>query len=286
MKSFLASSHLPYKSVAIGKFDSLHMAHMKLFSYLGKQGCILSISSYTLPLLLPFKDRAKYSPLPVFKIRLECIKHLSGEEFIKLLVSHLPNLELIVVGYDFTFGQGKSCSVIDLKEILDTSYPKIKLKVLDRQNYKGLTLHTSLIRSLITNGNVDVANKMLGRVYEISGKVIKGQGLGKKELYPTINMRNVLYIVPLHGVYATLTYIGNKVYESVSFIGHRVSTDNMFCIETHLIDCTPPKVSGHIKIGFIKYLRANKKYKNLDELKKQISKDILNAKKALKTCEL
>ncbi|PAF45953.1 bifunctional riboflavin kinase/FAD synthetase [Helicobacter sp. 11S02629-2] len=286
MESFLASSNLPYKSVAIGKFDSMHMAHLKLFSYLGKEGCILSISSYTLPLLLPFKYRAEHSPLPIFKIRLECIKHLSGEEFIRLLTTHLPRLELIVVGYDFTFGRNKSCSVIDLKEILESSYPQIRLKVLDRQNYKGLTLHTSLIKSLIKNGNVDVANKMLGRIYEISGKVIRGQGLGKKELYPTINMRNILYIVPLHGVYATLTYIEGKAYPSVSFIGHRVSTDNMFCIETHLIDTTIPKVSGYIKIGFIKYLRANKRYKNLEELRNQISKDIIDAKKALESCQL
>jgi riboflavin kinase/FMN adenylyltransferase len=92
------------------------------------------------------------------------------------------------------------------------------------------------------------------------------------------------YLLPSDGVYASRSRIDDKIYNSVSFIGTRVSTDGNFSIETHIID-EDVHVGESIEIFFVKYLRENKKFDNLTLLKKQIKEDIANAKKELSVCK-
>jgi riboflavin kinase/FMN adenylyltransferase len=141
-----------------------------------------------------------------------------------------------------------------------------------------------VIRNLLTSKEVDSANMFFGREYSVHGKVIKGQGLGKEELYPTINLHVKDYLLPSDGVYASRTKIGCMIYNSVSFIGTRVSTDGNFSVESHIIE-RDIDVGDDVEIFFVHFLRENRKFDNLKDLKSQISMDITNAKSALSVCK-
>ncbi len=115
----------------------------------------------------------------------------------------------------------------------------------------------------------------------IDGVVIKGQGLGRKELVPTLNLKIDHYQLPLEGVYATKTRIGKEWYYSVSFLGHRVTTDGSYAVETHVLERDIGEVSGTICIEFVALIRKNEKFESLDALREQIGIDIEEAREVL-----
>ncbi len=265
-------------TIAIGSFDGIHLGHMQLIDKLGENGALFVIDKDQAN-LTPGLKRVQYSRYPCMFYHFLKIKNLSGNEFIKLLKNEFINLKKIVVGYDFQFGKSRSCSTSDLIELYDG-----EVEIVDEFLYDGVSVHSSLIRKTLVNKGIDSANRFFGREYSILGSVISGQGLGKEELYPTINVEVKDYLLPSDGVYASRTKIGCKIYDSVSFIGTRVSTDNIFSVETHILDCNV-EVDDEVEIFFVHYLRENIKFLNLKNLKAQISKDITNAKSALKVCK-
>jgi riboflavin kinase/FMN adenylyltransferase len=121
-------------------------------------------------------------------------------------------------------------------------------------------------------------NKLLGRSYCLEGTVASGQGLGKKELVPTLNLKVEAYQLPLEGVYATRTLIKNEWLPSVSFLGHRVTTDGSYAVESYVLDRELGEVSGCVALEFISFIRENQKFDSLDDLKAQIFNDIEKAR--------
>jgi len=126
-----------------------------------------------------------------------------------------------------------------------------------------------------------MANILLGREYSIEGEIVSGQGLGKNELVATINLNVKSYQLPLEGVYATRTKVDGEWLASVSFLGHRVSTDGNYAVETHILDADMGIVQGVAQITFVAFMRENQKFESLEVLKTQIESDILEAKKIL-----
>jgi riboflavin kinase/FMN adenylyltransferase len=267
-------------TIAIGSFDGIHLGHKELIKRLGKNGALFVIDKDHAN-LTPGVKRSSYSKYPCMYYHFLKVKDLSGEEFIELLKKEFPNLKKIIVGYDFTFGKCRSCKALDLKNLFDG-----EVEVVEEFKLDGVSVHSSLIREFLTSKNVEMANRFLAREYSIHGTVIKGQGLGKKELYPTINIEIKEYLLPSSGVYASRTRIKQKIYDSVSFIGNRVSTDGKFSIETHILDYDIEVHDEEVEIFFVQFLRDNRKFENLEELKKQIELDIKEAKKVLKTCKI
>ena len=265
-------------TVAIGSFDGIHLGHMQLINRLGENGALFVIDKDNAN-LTPGIKRIEYSKHPCMFYHFSKVKELSGKEFVELLHTQFANLKKIVVGYDFVFGKNRSCNAKDLKK----SYPG-EVEIVDEFFYDGISVHSSVIREFLRTKLVDQANKFLGREYSIEGKVIKGQGLGQKELYPTINIKIRDYLLPSNGVYASRTKVGQKIYHSVSFIGNRVSTDGNFSIETHILD-EDIVVQDKVEIFFVHFLRENKKFDSLEALKKQIAQDIQNARRMLKVCK-
>lgn len=266
------------KSLAIGHFDGIHLGHKALFSYC-YDGGILVIENDRLKLT---PKRESFINLPIFYKNINDIKNLSPEEFIKLLKNEFVNLKKIVVGYDFKFGKNRSADAIFLKNIFDG-----EVVIVNEKKINNISVHSEKIREFLKKANIKMANLLLDRVYEIKGNLIKGQGLGKKELFSTINLDTSNYFLPKNGVYATFTNLNNKDFKSVTFIGNRLSTDDKFSVETHIIEpFSEDKINGKITIKFKDFIRDNKKFENLNELKFQISKDILKAQDILKKDEL
>ncbi|WP_024955352.1 bifunctional riboflavin kinase/FAD synthetase [Sulfurospirillum arcachonense] len=261
-------------TIAIGSFDGIHLGHMQLINRLGENGALLVIDKDHSN-LTPGLKRTEYSKVPCMFYHFLKVKNLSGEEFIQIIKKEFSNLKKIIVGYDFQFGRKRSCTANDLLTLYDG-----EIEIVEEFFYKGVSVHSSIIRELLTTKKVDEANVFFGREYSVCGKVVKGQGLGKKELFPTINIKIQDYLLPSDGVYASRTKVGEKIYDSVSFIGNRVSTDGNFSIETHILDKNIV-VEDEIEIYFVKYLRENKKFDDLSILKKQIEIDINSARSVL-----
>lgn len=263
-------------TIALGSFDGIHVGHKQLINRLGEHGALFVVDKDQAN-LTPGIKRSEYAGYPCMFYHFSKVKDLSGEEFIALLRKEFVNLKKILVGYDFHFGKHRSCNAHDLKFLFDGD-----VEIIDEFCYDGVAVHSSNIRAFLKEGNIEQANRFLGREYAIVGNIIKGQGIGKTELVATLNLLVVEYLVPKEGVYATRTKVNNSVYDSVSFIGKRLSTDNSFSIETHIIGEEISCESDSVELSFVHFLRENMKFEALHDLKVQILVDIEKAKKALK----
>ncbi|MBN2721793.1 MAG: bifunctional riboflavin kinase/FAD synthetase [Campylobacterales bacterium] len=259
-------------SIAIGAFDGVHLAHKVLIDSVDA----IAIIERNSGVLTPGYVRTRYIDKPSFFYHFDKIRELSAEAFLLRLKEDFPSLAKIVVGYDFHFGKGKSGDVKLLEKLFDG-----EVTVVEPIKSDGIAVHSRVIKDLIKNSEIQKANILLGRSYQICGEVISGQGIGGKELVPTLNIDSKDYLLPKDGIYATNTKIGDIWYKSVSFIGHRVSTDGKFAIETHIIDKEIHGVNGSIEISFESFIRENRKFDDFGELKRQIEDDILKAKEII-----
>ncbi|MBN2963777.1 bifunctional riboflavin kinase/FAD synthetase [Sulfurospirillum sp. T05] len=273
-----SSMHLKKDSVtaiAIGGFDGVHLGHQQLIARLGEHGALLVIDKDEAN-LTPGTKRSQYAKYPCMFYHFLKVKDLSGEEFIALLKKEFPNLRKIVVGYDFCFGAKRAHRANDLPLLFDG-----EVEIVKEFLFEGISVHSSTIRTQLREGNIALANRLLGREYGIVGTVIAGQGLGKKVLYPTLNLHVKHYLLPKEGVYATRTLVEGRLVDSVSFVGVRTSTDGKFAIETHLLEAPEAESVYHVELFFVAHLRENQTFSDLKLLKKQIEKDIIQAREAL-----
>ena len=260
------------KSIAIGSFDGMHIAHQTLAAKVDALVIIERNGGY----LTPGYKRANFTSKVCCFYHFDVIKDLSPEAFIEKLKTDFPKLETIVVGYDFAFGKEKAGTAETLETLFDA-----KVEIVKEVSVEGIAVHSRTIKAYLREGRVAMANKLLGRDYLIDGVVISGQGLGKKELVPTLNLKVDAYQLPLEGVYATRTKVRGEWLDSVSFLGHRVTTDDSFAVETHILACDIGAIEGRVEMAFVDFLRPNQKFESLEALKEQISQDIAKAKEIL-----
>jgi len=260
------------KSIAIGSFDGIHIAHQKLI----EQAEAIVIIERNGGYLTPGYKRSLYTSKVCCFYHFDKIKSLTPQAFVSKLKEDFPKLEKIVVGYDFAFGKEKAGDAAHLDALFDGEVCIVK-----EVSLEGISVHSRTIKSYLQEGNIDKANALLGRLYCIDGEVVRGQGLGKKELVPTLNLHVKSYQLPMEGVYATRTKIDDRWLPSVSFLGHRATTDGSFAVETHVLDEDIGKVEGIAWIEFVSFIRHNQKFDGLDALKQQIEDDIAKAKKTV-----
>jgi riboflavin kinase/FMN adenylyltransferase len=259
-------------SIAIGGFDGMHLAHQELFKSLDKHGAIVVIETGYAN-LTPKNTRQNYCEYPIYYYPLDEIRHFNAREFLKILKEEYLNLTTIVVGFDFKFGRAAKYTTKDLIKLFNG-----KVKIVQEYKYQGVAIHSRTIRECLSSGDIKKANTYLNRNYSITGLHIKGQGIGAKQFVATINLNCRQFLIPQAGVYATYTIVDNVKYLSATFIGHRVSTDGQFAIETHIIDKAIKVLNSHVQIEFLDKLRDNKKYDDAKALQKQILTDIINIK--------
>ena len=262
------------RSIAIGSFDGIHIAHQKLISQVEAVVVIERNGGY----LTPGWKRSLYVEQPCFFYHFDKIRSLSPEAFIAMLQEDFPKLEKIVVGYDFAFGKEKAGNAAMLQKLFGAN-----VHIVDEVVLEGISVHSRTIRQYLKVGDIEMANRLLGRAYRIDGSVISGQGLGGKALVPTVNLKVIQYALPKEGVYATHTFIEGVWRESVSFLGHRVTTDGSFAVETHILDGSMDVQSGsEVWLAFHAFIRENRKFDTLEALKEQIRDDIEQCRERLK----
>ena len=262
------------KAIAIGGFDGMHIGHQKLFEAAGVSGAILVIETGYAN-LTPGREREHYTDLPIFFYELDTIRHLDAAGFIAKLSAEFPALEKIVVGYDFHFGKDRRFTIGDLRQHFSG-----EVEVIEEVSVDNDSVHSHKIRAKLQIGDIKGANRFLGYNFTISGAKVQGQGLGQKELYATINIDVKAFILPKEGVYVTLARLNDEehYHPAVSFIGHRVTTDGSFAVETHILDKIVTDVKK-LRLSFVDFIRPNRKFETLDALKEAIADDIEVAKR-------
>jgi len=262
------------KSIAIGSFDGLHIAHQALIDRAEAVVVIERNGGY----LTPGYKRTFYTDKPCYFYHFDKIHTLSPEGFVAKIEEDFPVLEKIVVGYDFSFGKRKSGNGDMLASLF-----RGEVEIVPEVSYQDVPVHSRTIKQYLREGNIRMVNRLLGRDYCIDGEIIRGQGLGKRALVPTLNLKIRNYQLPKEGVYATRTFVNGEWLQSVSFLGHRVTTDGSFAVETHILDRELSRtLLGEVWVEFQAFIRTNQRFENLKRLKSQILKDISMAGKLLK----
>ncbi len=211
-------------------------------------------------------------------IVLECNEKtlsLTPEQFVDEILVKRLNVSALFCGFNYTFGKNASGNIEVLKELC--SKRNIDVFITPCMTDYGVTVSSSEIRSALSRGDIELANSLLKRPFEVRGVVSEGKKLGRTLNFPTANIYpDNLPDLP-YGVYATKTCINKKEYASVTNVGVNPTVNDMSLrVETFIIDFDGDIYKNNIAIKFYKFLRAEKAFSSLDELKKQIATDTEN----------
>ena len=286
----------------IGNFDGLHIGHQKLFKFANrykkkkrlKIGVITfdpipkmffnkNIKNYRIS---NFEEKVKLCKSfnvdfiinKQFDFKFSKIKHF---QFIKNILFKKIKPKYIFVSNNFRFGNNREGDVKFLvKNSKDFKFTIIKPKPL-KVNSKIIS--STYLRRLLEKGKINLVNKYLKRNWSISGKVQQGRRVGRKIGFPTCNINLKDYIIPKLGVYAVRVFFknnNNRFFKGIANVGFRPTfKQKKIILEVNIFNFSKNIYNKEIKVEFIKFLRGEKRFKNIDQLKKQIDKDILNCKK-------
>ncbi|NLK95667.1 MAG: bifunctional riboflavin kinase/FAD synthetase [Clostridiales bacterium] len=290
-KSYTYEDSLCY--IALGSFDGIHKGHLSLVHkvyQLAKKNKAISVV-YTFSNhprdIIKIGDKPKL--LMDNKTKIEVLKKegidkvyfqkfskefmkYSPEEFIDFL-SDIFNIKGFIVGFNYKFGYKNSGDTSLLQEICNKK--NYELYILPPYMYKDKIVSSTRIREEILKGNIEEGNILLGRPYEISGKVIHGKQNGIKLGFPTANIEyDEKFIIPRNGVYYTNVLVNNKIYKGITNIGYNPTFNgNKITVETNILDFNDNIYGCEIKLYFVEFLRYEKKFDSLDKLKEQLKRD-------------
>lgn len=281
--------------VTIGTFDGIHLGHQEILSRLIKSSKNKDLNSVVLTFFPhPRIILNKYNEVKMIDTLDEKIIHLneigidsliihpfdrnfsllSANQFIKDFLVDKLKIKHIIIGYDHRFGKGREASVTDLKNYAnDYDFTVEEIKA---QEIEKITVSSTKIRNSINQGDIKTTEKYLGRYFNLTGKVVKGDGLGKKINYPTANIfiEETYKIIPKDGVYLVETIIKDKLFNGMMNIGHRPTIGtNVKSIEVHLFNFNEDIYGQVISIKMISKIRDEKKFSSIQALKEQLVKD-------------
>ena len=281
-------------AITIGKFDGIHLGHLKLIKTITSinneglksvvftfnteqngQGCITTENEKK-----DFLKEEKIDYLISYSLD-NTIKNMTGEEFIEEILIKRLDAKVIVVGEDFRFGYNRTGDINLLRKMSDKYGYKLIICNKIKVSYDSNTdVSSTLIKKWIVDGCVKKANCMLGYPYFIQGTVISGQQLGRTIGFPTANISlNSNKIIPCKGVYAVKVAISDEEYKGIANIGNKPTVGDSFDkgLEVHIIDFDKDIYNKTIKVKFIECIREEKKFGSVELLKEQISADLICA---------
>jgi len=285
--------------VAIGNFDGVHLGHQKVINQAKvrakKRNIPFGVMTFEPVPTMFFNSKIKNHRInsleqkknQLKKINLDFLiiirfnkyfSSLSAEQFIKKIIYKKIKCKFLFVSKNFKFGFQRQGNTQTLKKFEKLyNYQIIITKPFKK--YKKI-ISSTLIRKKISLGKIHETNELLNRKWIIKGKVIKGDGRGRKIGFPTCNIRLNNYIIPRLGVYL-IKAKGTKFNKmGIANIGYRPTFNGKkLLLEVNIFGINKNLYNKDISVSFIKFIRPEKKFKGLEQLKKQIQIDISHAKK-------
>lgn len=300
-------------AIALGNFDGVHVGHRRVIAPIlpislrdrhpNLTSTVVSFSPHpqeffsqrSRSLLAPFDEKvALLKSLGVEQLVLlpfdaELAK-LTAAEFIQKILIDSLQVELISVGFDFHFGQKRQGNISDLQNIWGdrlTVIPEQTMSFGDLEQ-PPVRISSSNIRTALAQGEIDLANSLLGRPYNLVGRVVQGKQLGRTIGFPTANLElPTQKCLPRDGVYAIQAMIKNPDAATqapaqvlgVMNIGMRPTVDgDQRSVEVHLFDWQGDLYDQELSVNLIRFIRPERKFDSLDALKAQIRSDCQTAR--------
>ena len=287
--------------ILIGNFDGLHLGHQKLFAfakkYKRKHALKIGVLTFEPMPKMFFNQKIKNFRVSNQQQKINLLKKLDVDfvitkkfdkkfsktksiDFIKKILVKKINAKFIFVSNNFRFGnkrEGDVRQLIEYESLFD--YKIIKPRPLLN---KTKIISSSLIRSYLQKGKLDTVNKFLNRNWSIQGNVEKGRQLGKKIGFPTANIDIKDSVLACPGVYAVKAKIqkSTKYLKGIANLGYRPTFNGKkILLEVHLFNFSGNLYNKYLTVEFLKFIRKEKKFKNVEQLRKQIKTDLLTAKK-------
>ena len=289
--------------VTIGTFDGVHIGHRKIITDMvakGEKENLLSIllTFFPHPRMVLQKD-SNIKMIDTINEKKEIFKKLGVEVLIiqpftkdfsrmsaikftrDILVNSLK-VSKLMIGYDHRFGQNREATVKTLKSFgLDYNF---KVDEIPAQDIESISVSSTKVRKAIKSGDFKLVNKFLSRPFNLSGKIIKGDELGRKIGYPTANLKifEKYKLKPQNGVYLTRTKLKKQTYFGMMNIGIRptISAKNNQ-IETHLFDFNGNLYGHEMTLEILEKIREEKKFKSIEKLKIQLDVDKKHCQKLI-----
>lgn len=289
--------------LTIGTFDGVHLGHQKIITSLVTKAKKKSLQANILTFFphprMVLQKESNLKLIDTLEEKQNLLSELGidnliiqpfSKEFSKLtaieftrdvLVNEL-GMSALMIGYDHRFGKNREASVEDLITY-GQSY-NFEVTVIPAQDIFSITVSSTKIRDAIKISNFKKVNQFLGRPYELNGKVIKGNGVGRTIKYPTANIeiKEIYKLIPPKGVYLVKIYLGENEFSGMMNIGNRPTINGLNqTIEVHIFDFDKDIYGKNLKVCFLKKIRKEKKFDSLPSLKSQLKKDEENCKRIL-----
>ena len=285
--------------IAIGNFDGVHLGHQRVINQAKERAkksnlTIGLITFEPMPLMFfnPKIKNHRINSLEQKKIQIKKFKldflivikfnkffsMISAENFIKKIIHNSIKAKFLYVSNNFKFGNKRIGNIHMLKKY-ERDY-KYKTIITEPFKKNKKIISSSLIRKKISIGKIKEANILLNRPWCVSGKVIKGKKLGRKIGFKTCNIKMNNYIVPKVGVYSVVVETKNFKKKGIANVGYRPTFNGQnLLLEVNIFGFNQNLYNKDVNVNFLKFLRPEKKFKGLEQLKKQIQIDIIHSKK-------
>ncbi|MHA7131457.1 bifunctional riboflavin kinase/FAD synthetase [Algoriphagus namhaensis] len=287
--------------VTSGTFDGVHLGHQKILARISElakaeNGETVLITFWPHPRLVLYPNEHKLRLLSTFEEKAKLLEkfgidhlisipftkefsQLSSAQFIQsVLVDRLKTRKL-VIGYDHRFGKNREGGFEYLqKNAADFGF---SLEEISREDVDDIGVSSTKIRNALELGDIETATRYLGRNYELNGLVIKGEQIGRSIGFPTANVHipNDYKLIPKDGVYAIDVQVDGREYQAMMNIGNRPTVNGTKkTVEAHLFDFEGNLYDKQVTLYLKAYLREEKKFNGLDELKAQLFEDQERAK--------
>jgi riboflavin kinase/FMN adenylyltransferase len=287
--------------ITIGNFDGVHIGHQVLFEEVIQKAKAIGGTSIAMtfePHPLRVLTNRRTPPLiTLYEQKKELIAQLdldvliclpfshefaaiSARSFVEDLLFHRIGMRAIIVGQDYRFGRHREGNIMMLKSLgKEIGFDVVIADWIHLPQHASQRISSTRIRELVGEGLLVEASQMLGRHYQIRGRVIRGRNRGGKLLgFPTANIELIDELCPKTGIYAVTVEWNGRVFPGVANIGYSPTfEDHLFTVEVHIMDFNQDLYGEAIRVNFIERIRDEIKFPNLEALSEQIRKDIQKA---------